>query len=190
MDFTAEQKELIEKYRDINTDHNWWDHVYQAKVEELVEKGIEADDFAFSGFWSQGDGASFCGRINLATFLKAHDLEQKYPATTFFALQDEVSAKLHRQGTRYSHENTVDVYFYDDIRNTFDEEDLRDVVYETMSKQYLEDEEDLDDDVINICRGYMRELYRELETEYEYLTSDQVVWETIEANELHEVEVA
>ena len=35
-------------------------------------------------------------------------------------------------------------------------------------------------------RTYMHELYRKLEAEYEYLTSDEAVWETITANELIE----
>lgn len=190
MDFTDEQRELIDKYRDINTDHNWWDSTYDYWTETLLEKGIDPDDFAFSGFWSQGDGASFCGRINMAQFLKAHNLEQEYPAATFFAVGNEISAKLFRRGSHYSHENTVDVQIYDDMMNVFDDDDLRSDVYDMMTTEFNNEESTkLDEDVISICRGYMRQIYRDLEKEYEYLTSDQAVWETIEANELH-LEVA
>jgi hypothetical protein len=190
MDFTDEQRELIDKYRDINTDHNWWDSTFDYWTEQLMEKGIDADDFAFSGFWSQGDGASFCGRINVAQFLKAHNLEQEYPAALFFAVGDEISGKLTRRGSHYSHENTVELTLYDDLLNSYDDDDLRCDVYESMANEYYGSElKSLEEAVISICRGYMRDIYRELEQEYEYLTSDSAVWETIEANELH-LEVA
>jgi hypothetical protein len=53
-------------------------------------------------------------------------------------------------------------------------------------QKVLDDEwRDLEDDVNNICRGYMQDLYRKLRDEHEHLTSDEAVWETIEANELH-----
>ena len=185
MDFTDEQQELIEKYRDINTDHDWWQYTYEDWTERLIEKGIDPDDFAFSGFWSQGDGASFCGRINMAQFLKAHDLENKYPAATFFALGNEISGKLVRKGNHYSHEHTVSLTMYDDVLNVFDEDDIRAHVYEAMAQEYAHGESDLEETIIEICRGYMKKLYRELEEEYEHLSSDQAVWETIEANELH-----
>jgi len=44
---------------------------------------------------------------------------------------------------------------------------------------------DMEGLIIEIFKGYMRDLYCDLGTEYEYLTSDEVVWEAIEANELN-----
>ena len=40
--------------------------------------------------------------------------------------------------------------------------------------------------VIEQWRSYMQDLYRKLEEEYDYLVSDEAVWEAIEANELEE----
>jgi hypothetical protein len=190
MEFNDQHKELIEKYRDINTDHDWWDSTYEYWTEKLIEKGIEPDDFAFSGFWSQGDGASFCGLINIVQFLKAHDLEAEYPAATFFAPTGEISGKLHRSSHHYSHENTVQLTVYDDITNVFDEDDIRCDVYEAMANEFNYSALEFEEKVLEICRGYMRELYRDLEKEYEYLSSDEAVWETIEANDLHKEETA
>jgi hypothetical protein len=42
--------------------------------------------------------------------------------------------------------------------------------------------------VIEQWRTYMQDLYRKLEEEYDHLTSDEAVWETIEANELYDWE--
>jgi hypothetical protein len=40
-------------------------------------------------------------------------------------------------------------------------------------------------DCEEIIKDYMHELYSRLRKEYEYLTSEEVVWESIVANELH-----
>ena len=33
-------------------------------------------------------------------------------------------------------------------------------------------------------KDHMRQLYKDLEAEYDYLTSDEVVWESLEVNEM------
>jgi hypothetical protein len=139
----------------------------------------------FSGFYSQGDGACFIGRIDMAQFLKVHQLEQKYMAATFFAGQGELWATLDQGSSRYYHEQTVSASLVADSYNNYEEDSTRYQVYETMQKVLDDEWKDLEDDVNNICRGYMQDLYRKLRDEHEYLTSDEAVWETIEANELH-----
>jgi hypothetical protein len=47
---------------------------------------------------------------------------------------------------------------------------------------------DFQDDVLQICRGYMDELYGELEEEYEYQTSDEAVTDTLECNGIYDEE--
>ena len=42
----------------------------------------------------------------------------------------------------------------------------------------------LEETLIDTCRGYMRALYSDLRKEYEYLTSDEAVYEALEANDL------
>ena len=34
-------QELVEKYRDINVDHDWWDFTYEDFKNDMREKGIE-----------------------------------------------------------------------------------------------------------------------------------------------------
>ncbi len=177
--------ELIEKYRSINVDYEWWDCIYSDLKIEMETKGISVNDMHFSGFYSQGDGACFIGRIDMAQFLKVHQLEQKYMAATFFAGQGELWANLDQGNSRYYHEQTVSASLVVDSYNNYEEDSTRYQVYETMQKVLDDEWKDLEDDVNNICRGYMQDLYRKLRDEHEYLTSDEVVWETIEANELH-----
>jgi hypothetical protein len=177
--------ELIEKYRSINVDYEWWDCIYADLKIEMETKGISVSDMHFSGFYSQGDGACFTGRIDMAQFLKVHQLEQKYMAATFFAGQGELWANLDQGNSRYYHEQTVSASLVADSYNNYEEDSTRYQVYETMQKVLDDEWKDLEDDVNNICRGYMQDLYRNLRDEHEHLTSDEVVWETIEANELH-----
>ena len=46
-------------YREAGFQHEWWDHIYEEWTEELKEMGFDGIDISFSGFASQGDGASF-----------------------------------------------------------------------------------------------------------------------------------
>jgi hypothetical protein len=177
--------ELIEKYRSINVDYEWWDCVYEDTKIEMETKGINVYDINFSGFYSQGDGACFIGRIDMAQFLKVHQLEQRYMAATFFAGQGELWATLDQGNSRYYHEQTVSASLVADSYNNYEEDSTRYQVYETMQKVLDDEWKDLEDDVNDICRGYMRDLYRKLREEHDHLTSDEAVWETIEINELH-----
>lgn len=181
-------KELIEKYRDINVNHSWW---YQCTfddwVDKLKEKGIVAEDFAFSGFWSQGDGASFCGDIEVLTFMRAHELDHRYPATYYLAEHGLVHLKLYREGNMYSHEHTVSLSSeYEDYNPyTDDSDDLRFMVFDTMLEESIKECKGFEEEVIDECRTYMRVMYAELQREYYHQTSDEAVWETIQLNELN-----
>lgn len=181
--------ELIEKYWDINVDHDWWEFTYDEFKLQMLEKGITVADMNFTGFYSQGDGASFTGRIDMVQFLKIHELEQRFMAATFFAGQGELWADIDRGNSRYYHENSIVVTVVRDNYNNYEEGSTRYEVYETMNDVLDAEHDDLEEKVTEICRSYMQDLYSKLRQEYEYLTSREVVWETIVANELHEVEV-
>lgn len=182
--------ELIDKHWDINVDHDWWDCIYDEFKIEMQTKGITVDDMNFTGFYSQGDGASFTGRVDMIQFLKLHELEQKYMGATFFAGQGELWAEITRGSSRYSHEHTVSVNMIVDSYNNYEEDSPRYQVYETMQEVLDLEMKDLEEQVADICRGYMRDLYAQLRDEYEHLTSKEAIWETIVANELHELEAA
>lgn len=180
-------KELIEQHREINVDTSWWyQDVFNSWTEKLKEKGIEAEDFAFSGFWSQGDGASFRGKINVVAFMRAHEFDHKYPATFYMAEHDEVHLRLFREASLYSHEHTITLSSECEEYNPYDTaEDLRYSVFETMLEESIKEWAAFETDVLHECRAYMRLVYAELEQDYYSLTSDEAVWETIQANELH-----
>lgn len=183
-----QRSELIEKYRDINTDHEWWNCTYDEFKLDMQTKGITVDDMNFTGFYSQGDGASFTGKVDMIQFLKFHELEQQYIGATFFAGQGELWADLIRNNSRYYHENSVDVFLEEDTFDNFEDGDIRGEVYKRMIEILQDEWKDLEEQVEQICKGYMQDLYSKLRDEYEHLTSKEAIWETIVANELHVLE--
>lgn len=199
--FTDKQERLIEKYRDCNVDFDdWYDCVYEVWEEKLKEKGIELDSktsrtvgghtisspaIYFSGFWSQGDGACFEGGLYMDKFIEAHDLAKDYKAVAFFvASGDSITCSISHNG-RYYHSNSVD-YNFDCYIETEEHDPVRTAINEAMYEQFESEWGGFQTSVKDICQGYMNEIYSDLEKEYDYLTSDEAVWDAIEANEWDE----
>lgn len=171
------KENAINGMRDINTDFEWWDCTLDDYKEILEKIGFSNVEICFSGFWSQGDGASFTGAYSYEKGALSK-VKREYP--TFTALHEfaeqlqllnrqyfySLSFELQRICHRYSHENTVNI--------SWSECDTNADVWPS---------DDTDNALIECCRGFMREIYNSLENEYEYLTSDAVVIEAIESND-------
>lgn len=167
-------EKIIEKYRNININFAWYADTIAEFVKDMERKGIDIDykNVKFSGFWSQGDGASFtCDLsskyINEWIISNKEELPILYKNYTNW---NEIDGKVEKNGygNHCCHEKTVNVNLscYDDIGEDAEKE--------------LEKLENL---LETVLRGYMVSLYNTLEKEYEYLTSDESVVETLKANE-------
>jgi len=192
----------IEANRDINTSHHDW---HECTLDDWKEKlgalGYDSPEIAYSGFWSQGDGASFTAssvpsHTTDPKVIEAWELVQRMhelagPPTddnglediTRWSLEDMANGKVYRHCHRYSHENTVSVdWDSDDFPCTSGLllEEHWNTLWQAIEDYY----EGLDDTVRDLCR----EIYSDLEDEYEYLTSDEVVAETLDSND-YEFEV-
>lgn len=180
---------LVQEYRHINVEHyEWWDSAYEDFAAEMREQYINVGEINFTGFYSQGDGASFVGHIeasDFAKFMDLHGLSERYPACKYFADQKELYLEVYRNSSRYCHEYSVDVAVRDITGNPYDEGTTRWDIYDTMQTLFDSEFADLELDCEEIMRDHMRDLYRKLEKEHDYLTSDEQVWETIVANDLH-----
>ncbi len=179
--------ELMDKHRTINVDHNdWYESVYESFTERMERQGITVDKIMFSGFWSQGDGACFDGCINPLRFLRKH-FPKDYPMLRkVVGLGGRVHlAWKHRGHYYHEYSNSFDLdvegFEYLIVKPT----DFHEQVVASLDKKLQEELDTFEDDAVPLIRGYMKQLYRELEKEYDYLTSDEAVKETIIANELH-----
>ena len=129
----------------------------------------------FSGFWSQGDGACWEGFYsygkNASAEIRSHapqdtalhgiaDALQAIQRRNFYQLRAEAS---HRG--RYYHEYCMAISV------------------ERDSQTYQDMTADAEEIVIEALRDLARWLYRQLEREYDYLSSGEAVDETITANE-------
>lgn len=183
--------EVMERYRDINVDHDWWDYTYDYWKSRLERMGVDVDEINFSGFWCQGDGASFTGSINsraLKRFMRIHGMRERYRA--IYTVLDHLDGwvNIYHTGHRYYHSYTVATESRLDEPTwiDYDTEDLREALVLELYNEAMLHWTDFDDEVENILRGYMDTIYRDLEKEYDHLTSDEAVAEAIEANELYD----
>jgi hypothetical protein len=171
-DLSVEAKEVaLAEHTNNSADYDWSESVKEDWVERLEKCGIYTDvkSILWEGFWSQGDGASFTGSIDLKEFLEAHpdilDSNRALYITTV-PFNGEAQCvwcpKLNRISHRYSHENTVALELDDEIDCYTEDEDEMYAFWNDAKEQ-----------IIDQCREYMKQIYKELEAEYEYITGEE-----------------
>lgn len=172
------QDKLLEEHRYSDVEfHDWWDFTYNDFKEQMKTLGVEVSDIAFSGFCSQGDGAWFAGHIDdwylvlreIGQLLKAHS----YWPHSEWSFQSEI---YHRGYMGYGRDMPAD-------ENPYDEEDepLQFAAFELRNPNQ-DAVNDIAKDVQGLFEDKANELYRSLEEEYDYLTSDEHVVESLLSN--------
>lgn len=193
---TQELKDAaIKCHQDINVDyHDWADHVLDQWKEKLESLGYSDPDIEYSGFWSQGDGASFTStQVPLPS--TDPDVIQAWDQLTGAAaligehitedIADLAYGSVKRGHSRYYHENTVSVEWewndppYGRYGSRVEPECLAPFTL-ALSEAVIAYFDNLEDVVRDLCR----DIYSDLEKEYEYQTSDEAVAESLEANEI------
>ena len=169
----------IEKHRDTNVFYGWWTFTFEQFPEEHDCLGLDISDIQFSGFWSQGDGASF-------EYSTTAEDWQRWLSEQPNTLRNKAVAKTmlvtvtgsRKSYPHYVHENMIVPDYELDETGEVDMSDYDNIweYAETLASDYMED-------VHERARDLMRQLYRMLEEEYNYLTSDEAVVETLEAND-------
>jgi len=176
------KEKVLQKYVDNYLNYDWWDSTYDFWVDELEKFGITTtlNDISYSGFWSQGDGASFTGTLDLRVFLEAHPNIRDNHLELYLLLIPysgeplaSYSISLYRISHHYCHDKTIGLDWA--VDDWYGEEEDSGYLEKLM--------EGAEDDVLSQCRDYMKELYSDLEDEWEYLTSEEALLEAIEAND-------
>ena len=169
------KEKAIEWYRSDGFNYEWWDAVYEDAKEIGKIMGITIERIFFSGFWSQGDGACFEGsykyEVGSVKNLKAYAPQDKMLHQIAIDLSKaqqpafyKLFAIIKQQGT-YLHEMSTVVETHD-----MDEICAYDVV------------ERLSEDITEALRDFMRWIYRSLKKEYEWLSGNEQITETIRRN--------
>jgi hypothetical protein len=173
-------------YRSASAADDISEHVIEDAVEIAKRLGItfkRRDDkpcILWSGFVSQGDGASFEGSYAAPEGGSASDLVKAY------APQDEtlhtIAASLDR--LQHKHGNTLEANveqrgrYYHALTMRLESVEARNADSETFDVA-IDDEQEL----LTALRGFANWIYSQLETENDYRNSNEYVDETIRINE-------
>lgn len=185
---SSEQREaLLETHRYINVEYgDWYDCVYSMFKSDMAQVGIHVTRMYFTGFCSQGDGACFEGEFgSLETYLDHHHQGQYPLIRKLLRHGGSVYARSTHSG-RYYHENSTCISVATDTFYHLIEcpTEFHEQIVDTWDMQLDQEVSAFEEAITDQWRVYMCDLYSRLEDEYDHLTSDEVVWETIEANEL------
>lgn len=195
------QENALDINRDINVYFDGWEEgVTQDFREEMKNIGIDDITISFSGFYSQGDGASFTSndidtrkifnavgiKSSKALNMEGEDERSRGENKDFYDLLDtmedigqldriridpeDIRVSIERTDSRHVHYNSIKANV-----EIYDEPDAWEEPYGFT--------DDLEEKVTEYIRLICKDLYRKLEKEYEFLTSDENVRETLVGND-------
>jgi hypothetical protein len=188
-------------------DNDWAHYVIEEAKEQGKAKGFDIDDVRWSGFWSQGDGASWIGRVNLPKFIEAcipdtHPLHARAQVYAMLVNEGWVQhyTNVSLRSTFYVHSGGMSLDSIDDsalsflLRNDYDVEAPTDFIThecplkganvkdlaEGIDAELLVGE--LEELVLEKAKEYADEIYARLEEAYEWETSADCFAEVAFAN--------
>ena len=171
---------FLAAHRDINANYDWWDSIYDdfSSVCDILGIALDQNEPCFSGFCSQGDGASWTGqyvaRNHVATYDTAPVAIREYAPhdEVLHSIADElcllariygpVWARVTRHNAHYVHDMTMSVGEWDYLDDvSVDDVDfvILERIEETLTTQF---------------RALACWLYKTLEAEYEALIANEI----------------
>jgi hypothetical protein len=182
-------------------DYEWWEGVYESVKEDGYELGFCVDDIRFSGFWSQGDGASWTGQVDVRQWLEKHGPDSIGVSAWCALIQEDVVSK-HIQVTQsghYSHHETMGFANVEDHTDEFTDDWQMELtsIFKGMEVQHLFDiivtddtcpyknVDDITTAIAISAKDYAKDIYIRLREEYEYLCSEEMMMDHFECNDYH-----
>jgi hypothetical protein len=174
------QERARENYRHSTREDEWWDCDYDHWKEKLAELGFADADIKFSGFSSQGDGASFTATITrefkMPEKLLASIEEQTHVADAILRFNGKhgepdlswsINGKVNRHtSSRHVHQNTI----YAELEFKHGNEipaDLAQAIADWVTRE---------EKAINAeARELSTDIYRTLESTWDSINSDEEV---------------
>jgi hypothetical protein len=174
------QEKVINAYRDNSYNFDFNDFHGQFIIDYWIEKlqdiGFEDAQIEYTGFYSQGDGASFTASVNIEKLINTFTMDniitkgQAILYNKFLGLRDiniiEMLYYIEKSSSRYSHEQTMYITneseFYLNENNT---------AYDYFNSKF----EELAEEIIEFARSIAQDIYFELRQEYEYINSEEYI---------------
>ncbi len=164
----------INEHRDWNVQDSFWSEcvIDDAKAIGAL-MGIEIKEIYWSGFWSQGDGACFTGRFSFVKGIEKAVKEYAPQDKELYRIAKEIQelfrasfytayGKIEHRG-HYNHSGCLSA----EISCNWDEKGRVD-----------------ESEWTSVFRDFADWIYRQLEKEYNYLTSDEAVAERLEMSDV------
>jgi len=176
-------------YRDGGFNYDWHDAVYEdfQQIAEILGLDLKTRPVRlmgggtrrepciwFRGFWSQGDGACFDARYSYRRGAPRRIREYAPQDTELHRIADALQAIQRRNFYQLRAEATHRGLYY--------HEQCMAISVGRDSPTWQDMTAGAEEAVVEALRDLGRWLYRQLEREYDYLSSDEVVDETIIAN--------
>jgi hypothetical protein len=154
------QEKVLDKNRHNNTEDGFWSKwLLEDWKQKLANEGFIEPEIHFSGFNSQGDGASFDAKINISFFTTQTEGEVLEASNVRYTIEKNSFAN------HYSHEKTRFVNWEADSCECSD-------IAERIAKK-------IENARLTLCK----EIYASLEEEHDYQTSDEKIKEDLLNNE-------
>ena len=168
------KKYAIQKCRESESylDYEWWEYTVYDDFHTILEiLGYYDIECYFSGFWNQGDGASFVANWSYAKGCinkikeyapkdkELHRIAKELQETARYNRYD-IRAKIYKLGN-YGHEMTMHIDYFESY-----------TVENPYQGEFLEASRDL-----------ARWLYKALEEQYDHFNTDECIAEHLEINE-------
>jgi len=155
------QEHALDKWREAE-DYSYMSECINADFEEyLTERGLPTDNLEWSVSWSQGDGVSFSGTIDVEKFLRFHKRWAAYRMLWNFEPQAQIA-----KGSHHGYYISVEASCaYDDMENWTAKHDAKEA----------ELQEELQEHVYEIAQ----DMYYRAQREMEYQMSDEVITDTL-----------
>lgn len=173
---------VLKKHRDINVDWDgWYECIEEDFKEKLTSSGYNDIEVTWSGFWSQGDGASFTGELwtteDVLKRLYPEHEELKQSIKNMIIDNVKINIVRNNYYSHYVHSNTIfaelDIYNLDYILEDYPR--LESKIYKVLKI--------IESNANNEIKQLSDTYYENLREYYHEMVSDDQVLETLEAND-------
>jgi len=188
LDKEAKQKALT-TYQDLNIGFDWWDDEFEDFIELCSYLGITVnkDSINFSGFYSQGDGSSFSALADIPRLVQAIHKEawKVYAPMQYFAFAvPQVDRRVMALVTDGLLPGEPQIIGRSRQYGVVTDLGISEVVKDGKTHGNIFEELDkLEEWLRSVAEILNSYLYKSLEKQYEFLTSDTAVTESLLTNE-------
>lgn len=140
---------------------DWDSFILQEETENLEANGYRDIQIFYSGFFSQGDGASFSAMIDV--------IPPELVPASLLPILPQLRARITQSG-HYAHSNTMDCELITEGVET----PITDEQYQDIAK--------FEDALLSLAKEAANAIYSNLEAEYDYQTSEECLAVRAEEN--------